>query len=157
VLCPNAMASVDVLRASGLFRGFTETGIQILAGIATERSFTTGAPLFVEGSAADSLVLIAEGQVRLSARSHSGEAVLLGKVGPGHSLGALSLMNQGRRMCSAVAASRVSVVEIRQGDFQRLLSKKPQACLKLLMNIVGELGQRLQDNRESLRSLIEKT
>ena len=154
---PTAMAAVDVLRASGLFRGFTETGIQILSSIALERSFPTGAPLFVEDSVADSVILIAEGQVRLSARSASGEAVLLGKLGAGHALGALSLINQGRRMCSAIAASRVSVVEIRHGDFQRLLSKKPQACLKLLMNIVGELGQRLQDNRESLRSLLEKS
>ena len=150
------MAAVDVLRASALFRGFTETGIQILAGIAIDRAFPTGTPLFVEDAVSDTLILIAEGQVRLSARSASGEAVLLGKLGPGHALGALSLITQGRRMCSAIAASRVSAVEIRHGDFQQLLGKKPQACLKLLMNIVGDLGHRLQDNRESLRSLLEK-
>jgi CRP/FNR family transcriptional regulator, cyclic AMP receptor protein len=150
------MAAVDVLRASGLFRGFTETGIQIFAGISVERAFPTGTPLFVEDAVADTLILIAEGQVRLSARSASGEAALLGKLGPGHALGALSLINRGRRMCSAIAASRVAAVEIRHADFQRLMGVKPQACLKLLMNIVGELGQSLQDNRESFRSLLEK-
>lgn len=150
------MAITDVLRGSALFRGFTETGIQILAGIAVERAFAAGSPVFVEEAVSDALIVIGDGQVRLTAKSASGEPVALGEAGPGDALGALSLVSPARRMCSAVAASRVSAVEIRHADFQRLLGQKPQACLKLLMNVVSDFGHRLQDNRDGLRSLVGK-
>ena len=150
------MAIVDVLRGSALFRGFTETGIQILAGIAVERTVAAGSPVFVEEAVSDALILIGDGHVRLTAKGTSGEAVSLGEAGPGDALGALWLVRPARRMCSATAASGVSAVEIRHADFQRLLGQKPQACLKLLMNVVSDFGQRLQENREGLRSLVSK-
>lgn len=148
------MHAADVLRDSTLFRGFTETGIQILAGIAVERTFTAGTPVFLEDSVADALILIGDGQVRLSGKNPSGEMVPLGEAGAGDALGGLSLVSPGRRMCTATAASRVIAVEIRHADFQRLLGQKPQACLKLVMNLVADFGQRLQDNRDGLRSLM---
>lgn len=151
-----AMAAVDVLRASSLFKGFTDTGLSILSGIAQERSFPAGSPLFVENMVADTCLIIGDGQVKLTAKAPSGEEVALGDLGPGDSLGALSLINAGQRMCTATAASSVVAVEIRLGDFQKLLGQKPQACLKLLMNIVSEFGQRLQDNRDNLKSLLSR-
>jgi CRP-like cAMP-binding protein len=150
------MAIADVLRGSALFRGFTETGIQILAGIAVERAFSAGSPIFVEEAVSDALIVIGDGQIRLSAKSASGEAVSMGEAGPGDALGALSLVSPARRMCSATAVSRVSAVEIRHADFQRLMGQKPQACLKLLMNVVSDFGQRLQENRDGLRALVAK-
>lgn len=150
------MAAVDILRANTLFKGFTETGLQILAGIAIERNFPAGSPLFVENMVADAALLIGEGQVKLSARAASGEELWLGELGPGDSLGGLSLIQPGQRMCSATAATSVSAVELRNADFQKLLAQKPQACLKLLMNIVTDFGAKLQDNRENLRGLLRK-
>ncbi len=148
------MAAVEVLRASSLFRGFTDTGLQIIASIAHERLFPQGTPLFVENMVADALLIVGSGQVRLSARSNAGEEVVLGEVGPGEALGLLSLIGQGQRMCTATAATHVLAVEIRHADFQRLLTTKPQACAKLLMNVTADFAARLQDNREGLRSLV---
>lgn len=148
------MAVADVLRACPLFKGFTDTGIAILAGIAVERSFPAGSPLFVENMVADTLIIIDEGEVSLSARGPGGEDVPLGELGPGDSLGALSLISQGQRMCSATARTDVSAVELRHNEFQKLLAQKPQACLKLLMNVVADFGQRVQENKESMRALL---
>ena len=150
------MAAVDVLKASPLFKGFTDTGLQILSGIVIERTFPAGSPLFVENMVADALLIIAGGAVKLTARGAGGEELSLGELGPGDSLGALSLISQSQRMCSATAESNVSAVEIRFADFHRLLGQKPQACLKLLMNIVSDFGRTLQDNRDQLKSLLRK-
>ena len=147
------MPAADVLRSSALFRGFTETGVQIFAAIASERTYPAGTPLFVENMVGDGAILIGGGQVRLSARNAAGEDAPLGDVGPGTALGAISLVSQGPRMCSATALTEVTAAEIRQGDFQRLLAQKPQACLKLLMNVLGDVGQRLQDSRDLFRTL----
>ena len=150
------MAAVDVLRANTLFKGFTDTGLQILAGIAAERTFPAGSPLFVENMVADFCLLIGDGTVKLTAKGPGGEEVPLGEVTSGDAIGALSLINPGQRMCTATAASNVVAAEIRLADFQKRMAQKPQACLKLLMNIVTDFGQRMNDNRDNLKSLLKK-
>lgn len=150
------MAPVDVLKACPLLKGFTDTGLQILAGIATERAYPKGVPLFVESMVGDSMLILASGTVRLTAKSAAGEETPLGELGPGDSIGELSLIHQGQRMCTATAASGVTALEIRHGDFQKLLTQKPQACLKLLMAIVSSFGQKISENRETFRALLPK-
>lgn len=151
------MDLVETLKACPLLKGFTDTGLHILAGIATERTYPKGVPLFVESMVGDSMLLIASGKVRISAKNAGGEDVLLGELGPGEILGELSLVQQGQRLCTATAVSGVTALEIRHGDFQKLLTQKPQACLKLLMGIVASFGQKIADNREAFRALLPRT
>jgi CRP-like cAMP-binding protein len=151
------MTSVEALKKCSLFQGFTDTGLQIIGSIAHPRSFPAGAPLFVENMIADSLLVIADGQVRISSKGPGGEDLSLGELGAGESLGELSLITQGQRMCSATALSNVSAVEIRHADFQKLLGQKPQACVKLLMGVVRVFGQRVADNKDAFKSLAGKS
>src|SRR4051794_34561723 len=117
------MTPVEALKKCSLFQGFTDTGLQIIGGIAHARSFPSGAPLFVENMIADALLVIADGQVRLSSKGPGGEDLPLGELTAGDSLGELSLITQGQRLCTATALSNVSAVEIRQADFQKLLGQ----------------------------------
>ena len=150
------MSVVDTLKGCPLFRGFSDTGVLILAGIASERNFPKGVPLFVENMIGDSLLVIGEGRVRLSSKGTAGEDILLGDLGPADYLGELTLIQQGQRMCTATALTGVSCVEIRHADFQRLLAQKPQACLKLLMGVVSLFGQKLVENKDSFKALIAR-
>src|SRR5262249_22204128 len=127
------MTSVASLKACPLFKGFTQTGLQIIAAIAGERVFPKGVPLFVENMVGDSWLIIAGGKGRLTAKSRTGQEVAVGELGPGDCLGELSLIQEGQRMCTATAMLEVTAVEIRRADFQKLLVQKPQACVKLLM------------------------
>lgn len=150
------MATADGLRACALFKGFTDTGLTILAGIATERVYPKGVPLFVENMVADTLLILVEGKVAISATNTAGEDVDLGELTRGDYLGELSLIQQGQRLCTATAASQVTALEIRHADFQRLMGQKPQACIKLLMGICSTFGQKVLDNREALRALLPR-
>ncbi|MHB8878205.1 MAG: cyclic nucleotide-binding domain-containing protein [Myxococcaceae bacterium] len=150
------MQVAEALKASALFKGFTDTGIQIIGGIASARSYPKGVPLFAENMLADSLLILAEGTVHLSSKSKAGDEVPLGELGPGDFLGELSLIQQGQRLCTATATSAVTAIEIRHADFQRLLAAKPQACLKLLMSVVSHFGQKVMDNKDALKSLLTK-
>ncbi len=149
------MPPQDALRTCALFKGFTETGLQILAGIAVERTYPRGAPLFVENMLAESLFIIADGRVGITVRN-GGDELALGELQRGDSLGELALVQQGQRLCSAMALTPVTAVELRSVDFQRLMTQKPQACLKLLMAIVSHFGARLQANRETFKALLPR-
>jgi CRP/FNR family cyclic AMP-dependent transcriptional regulator len=150
------MSVTEALKACALFRGFTDTGLQIIAGIATERSFPSRVPLFVENMLGDTLTIIADGRVKLTSKAPNGEEVSVGELGPGDYLGELSLIQQSQRMCTATAVSQVNAVEIRYADFQKLLAQKPQACLKLLMGIVSTFGQKVVENRDMLKTLLAR-
>ena len=151
------MVVTDALKACPLFKGFTDTGLRILGGIAKVRAFPKGARLFAENAAGDSMLIVEAGTVRLSAQNSAGEDVALGDVGAGEPLGELTLVKPGPRLCTATAVSDVRALEIRHEDFQRLMTEKPQACIKLLMGMVTHFGQKVRDNREPLRNLVGRT
>jgi CRP-like cAMP-binding protein len=145
------------LKACPLFKDFTDVGIQIFAAIGVPRAFPKGSALFQENRPGESLFIISDGKVRLSARNPAGEDVALGDVGAGESLGELALLQKGERLCTATAVTDVTAVEIRHADFQKLTAQKPQACMKLLMGIVTHFAQKVRDNREAMKSLVGKT
>jgi CRP/FNR family transcriptional regulator, cyclic AMP receptor protein len=151
------MEVVAALKACPLFKDFSDVGLQIFAAIGVSRAFPKGSVLFTEGRPGESLLIIHDGSVRLSARSASGEETNLGEVGPGEPLGELALLQKGERQCTATALTDVSAVELRHADFQRLTAQKPQACVKLLMGIVLHFSQKVRDNREAMKSLVGKT
>lgn len=148
------MQAVDALRACPLLQGFTETGLGILAGICTARSYPQGTPLFAENMVSDSLLVIADGTVALSTKSERGD-LALGELTSGDWLGELSLIQTGQRACTATATTAVSAFEIRQSDFQKLMASKPQACMKLLMAICTQFGQKVMANKDALKSLVK--
>ncbi|MCA2982078.1 MAG: cyclic nucleotide-binding domain-containing protein [Myxococcaceae bacterium] len=149
------MDASAALRASPLFAGFTDTGVAILASIAAVRSYPAGSPLFFEDMMSDTLVVIGSGRVSLSARGARGGDLALGEFGPGDWLGELSLITAGQRQCTAMALTPVTTVEIRQGDFQRLMGIKPQACIKLLMAICTTFGQKIVSSKDALKTLVK--
>ncbi|MDP1918470.1 MAG: cyclic nucleotide-binding domain-containing protein [Myxococcales bacterium] len=149
------MDAAAALRASPLLSGFTDTGIGILAGIASLRSYPAGTPLFVENMVSDTLIVVGEGRVALSTKSDKGAELGMGELGPGDWLGELSLITTGQRQCTATAVTAVTAWEIRQADFQKLMAVKPQACIKLLMAICTTFGQKIITTKDALKTLVK--
>src|SRR5882762_7248800 len=104
------MNAVSVLKSSALFKGFTDTGLQIIAGISSERSYPKGVPIFVENMLADALYVIDTGSVKLTTKGKNGEELPVGELGPGDYLGELSLIQQGQRMCTATCTVAVTAI-----------------------------------------------
>jgi CRP-like cAMP-binding protein len=151
------MEVAAALKTCPLFKDFTDVGIQIFAAIGVARAFPKGSALFLENRPGESLFIVGEGTVRLSARNPAGEEVTLGDVGAGEPLGELTLIQKGERLCTATAMTDVTAVEIRHADFQKLTIQKPQACVKLLMGIVSHFGQKVRENRDAMKTLVGKT
>lgn len=149
------MDAAAALRASPLLSGFTDTGVGILAGIASPRSYPPGTPLFVENMVSDTLIIVGDGRVALTTKNDKGADLAMGELGPGDWLGELSLINTGQRQCTATAVTAVVAFEIRQADFQKLMAVKPQACIKLLMAICTTFGQKIITTKDALKTLVK--
>jgi CRP/FNR family transcriptional regulator, cyclic AMP receptor protein len=142
----------EALERSALFKGFTEIGLRLFAGIAQEKAFPAGAPIFVENMVGESLFIVKSGTVRVSQRI-DGVDRELAVVGPGEHLGGLAVLGKTVRLASAVAVTPCEVLELAHRDYLRLQPEKPQACLKLALAIAADLAARAADARDALQRL----
>ena len=148
------MSNASVLKSCSLFRGFSDAGLAMMEKIARERSIPAGSPIFVESMVGESLFVIKAGVVELSLKAVSGKDVKLDRLAPGETFGELGLLIGGHRMVTATAGTACELIEINRRDFAKLQKQKPQACLKLMLAIVDQVGKRLTASREHLRPLL---
>lgn len=143
-----------VLQSAALFKGFTDTGLQIVGSIAQQKQVPAGTPLFVENMIGDGLFIIADGMIRIAVRGPQGQEMTLTVLGPGESLGEAALLRAGPRLCSATAEVPSTVIEISRRDIAVLQRTKPQACLKLMMGVVDVIGAKMREAQSEYRNYI---
>jgi CRP-like cAMP-binding protein len=148
------MADIPTLKACALFRGFTEAGLVTFAKVARERGIPKGTPIFVETMVAESLFILRSGVVQIHVRRETGQEQVLDRLAPGDSFGELSLLVGGHRMVGALAETDCQLLEITRRDFAALQKQKPQACIKLMLNIINRLNARLMAARDHLKPLL---
>lgn len=129
------------LKASPLLRGFTDDGVKIIQAATTPRSVQAGTPIFVEQMQGESLFILANGGVEVYLARDGGERVLTTLRAPEH-FGEMSLLHPGPRRVSVRALEATDVLEITRRDFLTLQRQRPQACMKLMLNIVEQFGNR---------------
>jgi CRP-like cAMP-binding protein len=99
-----------------------------------------GREVFREGDAADAVIVVLEGQLRLDSR----ERGAAGGVGPGAVLGAFALVGAGPRELSACAVGPARIAILSRGAYRRLLREEPRAAALLLAALVGDFAESLR-------------
>lgn len=122
------------LKASPLLRGFTDDGVRIIQSVVAARQLEPGMPVFVERMIGESAFLLAHGEVSVHVTRDHVEREIGFLLAP-DAFGELSLLQPGPRRVTIKARTQVLLFEIPRRDFLRLQAKRPQACLKLLVNI----------------------
>jgi len=110
-----------------------------LRGPSIVRSFARGAALFHERQAADRVLVLLEGCVKLTSLSDSGKEVVLAIRGPGDLLGELAAIDGEPRSATATALEPVTAMSIPASDFQRFLQQHPRVALTLLKVVTRRL------------------
>lgn len=97
--------------------------------------------IFVFGDSADSIYLLREGRIKITALADDGHEVLHEIIGPGEIFGETSLILGIPRTTSAQALEALVLCEIRRKDFETLLSMYPELSFQLLKSVVVRLKQ----------------
>jgi CRP/FNR family transcriptional regulator, cyclic AMP receptor protein len=150
----DAVSNVSTLKTCPVFRGFSDSGFLMMAKIARERKIQQGTPIFVQDMEAESMFIVQLGVVKLSIKSAEGKDHPLDKLAPGDAFGELSLIIGGHRLVTATAETNCEILEIPRRDFAKLQKQKPQACLKLMINIVNQFGSKLAACKDYLGPLL---
>jgi CRP/FNR family transcriptional regulator, cyclic AMP receptor protein len=129
------------LKLNPLLRGFTDDGVRIIQAACQERQLEPGMPIFVERMMGESLFFLAHGEVSVLVTRNGAEREIGVLVAP-DAFGELSIVQPGPRRVSTRARSPVLLYEVPRRDFLTLQKQRPQACLKLVMNITERFALR---------------
>jgi thioredoxin reductase (NADPH) len=117
----------------------SESQLQEMAEFGSERQVVAGDVLFKAGEASFDLFVVLEGEAEV-VRGEGPEAVLVRAFGPGDFIGELTLLTGQRRFLTGRVSRPGRVLAIKQAEFRRLMSVRPE----IADIIFGELVERRQ-------------
>ncbi len=125
-----------LLRRIGLFRGFPEEERTALEERMRERVLRPGGIVVRQGEAGDSLFVVAEGALDVTAL-RDGRPVALDRMVPGDIFGEMSLLTGAPRSATVAAATEAVVFEITRGDLEPTIQRHPE-LLEALAHVMAE-------------------
>jgi CRP-like cAMP-binding protein len=118
------------------------------ARLGARRRFPAGSALFVEGDPAHEVLVLLDGDVKVSVGSADGREVVLDVFEPGVLIGELSAIDGGRRSATVTALSPVEVLTVAAPAFDEFLNRHPQVLRLLLVGVIERLRTRVRHQLE---------
>jgi CRP-like cAMP-binding protein len=142
-----------VLGHSALFAGLTAEKLAALERQMVRQRHEKDDYLFFEGEPAEWLVFVAEGRVKMIKHSESGRETILATFGPGQVVGEVGVLAGEAYPATAQVLEPAVTLSLRREAYADLVRRHPD----LAWALIEELGRRLQQAHEKIRSLaVEK-
>ncbi len=129
---------IRILSGVGLFEGFTQEQLRLLAFGAEAMHLSAGKKLYREDDDADSAYVVVRGRIKLF-RENEDKPADVGMAEPGATLGEMALIADSRRLTSAEAATDTEVLRINRSMFRRILEEYPETAEALRQRIIEDL------------------
>lgn len=147
------MKRSDLLAGSALFAPLSDAERAGVEKELVQRQYQKDEYLFFEGDAADWLVFVAQGRVKVIKHSEGGRETILSTFGPGQIVGEVGVLIGDLYPATAQALEPTVTLSLRKDIYVGLLRTHPE----LAWALISELGKRLQRAHETIRSMaVEK-
>ena len=111
---------LELLRKVPLFADLDDRSLQAVAVLARERTHRAGDVLMLEGEPGDAFYVIVDGTIRIERGGRTIRSMTRGGF-----LGEIALVERRPRTATATAESDVTLLVLRQHEFERLLQTLP--------------------------------
>jgi CRP/FNR family transcriptional regulator, cyclic AMP receptor protein len=135
----------DVLHEEVLFEDFSRQEIETLCQFMDCFAAPREAKLIVEGGEGDFLLIVLTGRVLVSKHPAAGQSVDIAAVGPGGTLGEMSMIDGARRFASCTAIEPVDFAVMTRANLNEILIRYPRLANKLLIKMLQITIGRLRD------------
>jgi CRP/FNR family cyclic AMP-dependent transcriptional regulator len=125
-------ATARLLQRCELFESLAEHDLLSLAQICRPRRVARGTFIFGRGEPADSMMLVANGRVRISSVSGEGREIILNEIRAGQSFGEIALLDRLERTADATAVEDTDLLVLYRRDFEPFLRSRFELCLELM-------------------------
>ena len=104
---------------------------QLLA-LGVERRFNDGHLIFQRGDPGNSMMLVLEGQVRISILSEEGRELIFSMIQPGEFFGEIALLDGQPRSADATAVGKCALFTLMRQDFIAFLERHPRVAIRVM-------------------------
>ena len=144
-----AIADPRALAALPLFRGLGEADLAHLAERLRRRNFPAGSHVITAEQPGEALYIVESGSVKVYLDELDGSQVIFAFLGPGDSLGEMSLVDHEARSANVVTLEDSVLLWMDRATFLDCLRTHPV----LAYNLVRELSARLRQANRQIRAL----
>lgn len=134
----------EIIDTIHLFEDFDASELETLAGYMRCYRAPLGTEVIVEGRPGDYMVLILDGAVEIVRKDHRGLPERIATAGAGKTLGEMSLIDGEPRFASCIALGDVEFAVLDRTSLSRLIAEHPRVGVKLMMELLMLLNQRLR-------------
>ncbi|MCK6601367.1 MAG: Crp/Fnr family transcriptional regulator [Bacteroidetes bacterium] len=134
-----------------IFQGISQEEMDQIIKYSFIKTFDTGYVLFRENLIVGQIMyVVLSGSVEITKKDHSGKDNTIAVVGPGACIGEMSLFEQEKRSASAIIKERAELLVMPKYNFDRMLQSRPNETIKILLNFIKMMSQRLRDTTAKL-------
>jgi len=135
---------LEIIERIRLFEDFDRGEIEVLARYMHCYRAEAGIEMIREGDAGDFMLLVLEGNLEILKLDPRGLPQQLALAGPGKTLGEMSLIDGEPRFASCVTLESTVFAVLDRDGLIRLVSDQPKVGVKILMELLMLLNQRLR-------------
>jgi CRP-like cAMP-binding protein len=135
---------MEIIEHIRLFEDFERGEVEILAARLRCYRAPAGATLIREGDEGDFMVIPLDGQCEIVKNDAAGVPRRIGLAGPGKILGEMSMIDGEPRFASCIALADTLFAVLDRDSLSRIIADNPRLGIKLLMELVLLLSQRLR-------------
>lgn len=145
----------EIIEVIQLFEDFEADELEGLARYMRCYRAPLGTEIIREGDQGDFMLLLLDGSVEIVKKDIRGLAQIMGRAGPGKTLGEMSLIDGEPRFASCVALDTVEVAVLDRESLSRIIAEEPRIGVKLMMELLMLLNQRLRSVSAQLMDCME--
>ena len=145
----------EIIEAIQLFEDFEPDELDGLARYMRCYRAPLGTEIIREGDEGDFMLLLLDGSVEIVKKDIRGLPQIMGVAGPGKTLGEMSLIDGEPRFASCVALDTVEVAVLDRESLSRIIAEEPRIGVKLMMELLMLLNQRLRSVSSQLLDCME--
>jgi len=134
----------DLLRQTDLLRSVPDADLAALAAASRVRTFRRGQLVCGTGDRGDTLIVVVSGRVKVVVRSADGGELMLAAVGPGGTLGDVSIADGGPRSADIETLEDSQLLLVPRERVQYICERVPSAGQALARSVAATL-RRLTD------------
>jgi CRP/FNR family transcriptional regulator, cyclic AMP receptor protein len=138
-----------------LLENFSPPEVRLLAQFMDVYRAPPGREIIREGDGGDFMVMILEGRVEVQKRNRWNAMQLIAEVGPGRTLGEMSMIDGEPRFATCVATEPVVIAVMQRESLARIIVEQPLLGAKILMELVLMLSQRLRATSARLVQVLD--
>jgi CRP/FNR family cyclic AMP-dependent transcriptional regulator len=141
---------------SPFFTEFSREEISVLAGYMDIYRAQPGGIIIREGDIGDFMLLIVDGEVDILKKGPRGEQQHMTSVGPGMTLGEMSMIDGEPRFATCVATQPTTLAVLTRDHMATIILDHPSLGSKILIKLVTMLSLRLRQTSAKLLQYMEK-